>query len=82
MPKIQNCKYVLRHKPTGMYASRTSDRWCSLRGQSVDAYLTSHINDCRVFTNKSSASNAEIFRQNKEEFERVPVTLVILNEKT
>ena len=81
MPKINNCKYVLRHKPTGMYASRTSGKWTSSR--KIDPlYLTPHINDCRVFTNKSSASNTAIFQQNKEEFERVPVTLMILNEKT
>lgn len=78
-PKIQNCKYVLKHKPTGMYVGRQSGKYNPNR-HSVEEFLTPHINDCRVFTTKATAGNAYIFQQHKDDFERLPVTLVILNQ--
>lgn len=86
MPKINNCKYVLRHKPTGLYAGRNSGKisYRAAESNQLDNFLTPHINDARVFTNKSTAGNSAIFQYSKlagfDVFEKVPVTLVIMNQ--
>ncbi len=79
MPKPKY-KYVLLHKPTGKFASRTCGRWPEYRNQLITEHLTDDINDCRVFTNKSTAHNSAIFKHNtdpsKSHFEAIPCKLV------
>ena len=79
MPKPKY-KYVLLHKPTGKFATRSSKHWPRHRNELITEHLTSDINDCRVFTNKSSAHNAAIFKHDtdpsKSQFEAIPCKLV------
>lgn len=83
MPKPKQ-KVVLFHKPTQSYAARNSGKYQhhgtprKPNPEPIEAHLTPHLSDCRIFTMKSTAANAYIYQMNKDDFEILPIKITLM----